>query len=283
MYSKTRLLVIIVALLIVGGAGAFVWVQQSQIRSLEGAMRTLKGRLAQAQEERESLTSQLAQLENDRNALSNQLAAAKRQADEAQQTVTTLQHQQTEWNARYTALESDRQSLMTQVASATKERDQAQQQLARLQADKRELERQLQDLQQRYASASQPLPSIDQRASRPAGSPGAAARDNSAIELPPIVVHHATSATTMPLDVGTPAPMGARVVEVNERYQFIVIDQGAADGVQPGLAVEIVRSGASVARGTVKQVREHLAACDVTAARDVSAIRIGDAAFWRRN
>ena len=283
--GNARVVLISVVLLLIGGTGAVMWTQQSQIRSLEGAMRILKGRMAQVQEERESLRAQLTQLETDRSALADQLAAAKRQADEAQHTMASLQQQQSEWSARYTALESEKQSLMTQLASATKERDQYQQQIALLQGAQRDLEHRYQELQQRYTAASQPLPSGEAPAAR-AAPDGAVtresgARESGAIELPPIVVHHGAPPAAMPEPPAAPA--AARVVEVNERYQFLVIDQGASDGVQTGAAVEIVRNGVTVARGTVRQTRERLAACDLASAGDVAAVRIGDAAVWRRN
>ena len=93
------------------------------------------------------------------------------------------------------------------------------------------------------------------------------------IELPPIVVRKDEA-------TGSHA-LRARVVEVNRAHQFIIVDQGAQDGVLTGMSFDIQRGGVKVAQATAVRVRPQLTACEVAPAPDSPFPQVGDVAVQR--
>ena len=285
-----RLVLILGALLFLGAGMMFLWSQQGRLQAMQSRMRAMKGQLAQALEEQETLKTQLAELDTQRRGLAEQLDTFKRQATEAQQSVAALQQAQEEAEARYGSLKSEKEAMAAQLAAAVKERDEARQQMARLLARKNEIETEHQQLKERYASVAQYLKRLKQSqgsravVGRPAvaalSAPGRPALETGAIELPPILVHQ-PAAWAPP--AGPPEPGQSRVVEVNERYRFIVVDLGSTDGIEPGMLFDVARDGLTIGTATVKQVREHLSACDVGPASSASIFQVGDVATLRRD
>lgn len=93
------------------------------------------------------------------------------------------------------------------------------------------------------------------------------------IELPPIVVRKDEAAGSRALR--------ARVVEVNRAHQFIIIDQGAQDGVLTGMSFDLQRGGVKVAQATAVRVRPQLTACEVAPAPGAPFPQVGDVAVQR--
>lgn len=93
------------------------------------------------------------------------------------------------------------------------------------------------------------------------------------IELPPIVVRR------QPTAWGT--LVRARVVEINPSHRFIVIDQGADQGVRAGMTFELSRGGGTIGQAVAVRVRPRLSACDVVGSDVAEAVRVGDLAVQR--
>ena len=279
----SRLLVILALLVITGAAGAALWTQQARMQALADAVRTLQGGLSRAQEEANALQAQLAQQETARRTLIEQLNAAQRKADQAQQMIATVQQQQAASAARYATLQGEKEALVAQLAGAARERDEALRQAASLRTEKDDLESQHRALKQRYASLMRDLrPSAPSGVFREAERASAGREPSGAIELPPIVVHHRAPSPSAPLALPA-AGAPARIVEVNERYDFVVVDRGSAEDIDVGMVFDIMRDGRRIGTATARQVREHLAACDVTPINDTPVrFRVGDIAVPRR-
>lgn len=78
------------------------------------------------------------------------------------------------------------------------------------------------------------------------------------------------------------APTGWNVVDGNRDLGLIAIEAGRREGIRPGLALAIVRSGAVVARARVVEVRERIAGARVEAIAGGSFPEPGDrAVVWR--
>ena len=273
-FAPLRLLVIVMLLAVTGAAGLLLGMQQARVQTMDATLRALQDQLRQAQHEAESLKVQLTQQDADRRSLADQLSAARHQAEQAQQAITTLQQQQADAAAQSTTLQGEKEALAVQLAGAIKERDEARRQMNALRAEKDTLESRQRVMEQRYAPltrGSQPP-----QAGRASVTGGAGV-----IELPPIVVHHAAPLQTLPPPA---ADVPARIVEVNERYRFVVINQGSAEGIEPGMVFDVVRNDQSIGQAVVRQVREHLTACDATSSAEAALpFRIGDTAVLQRD
>jgi hypothetical protein len=91
--------------------------------------------------------------------------------------------------------------------------------------------------------------------------------------LPPIVVRrNRMAADTL---------IRARVVEANATHRFIVIDQGADQGVHTGMTFELSRGGETIGQAMAVRVRPRLSACDVISGDAAEAVRVGDLAVQR--
>ncbi|MFC1631334.1 hypothetical protein ACFL1I_00135 [Candidatus Omnitrophota bacterium] len=96
------------------------------------------------------------------------------------------------------------------------------------------------------------------------------------IELSPIVVkaEERTSAKpsspikTASRQIAVPVAretfeLAGRVIKVNSRYKFVVIDIGQVDGVKKGMSFEVFRNDQKVGQIKVIETRQNIAACDV--------------------
>lgn len=78
------------------------------------------------------------------------------------------------------------------------------------------------------------------------------------------------------------APDGWKVLDGNRDLGLIAIDAGRREGIRPGLALAIVRSGAVVARARVVEVRERISGARVEALAGGSFPDAGDRAVVLR-
>ena len=285
MPSPSRLMIIVVILAVLGGAGFVGWQQQTQIQGLQQTARGLRGRVSQAQTDAEALQAQLTQADADRHSLTERLDAARQETAQAQDALRAVQAQLVDWSSRYSAAQQEKEALVAQLAATAKEQDGAKQQMTQLQAQKARLEGERAELQQRLSALTEEIVQLKQQvaAAPPSRASGAAVMRNGAIQLPSIVVRPGGVAGADTAESADTAQQPARVVEMNAQYRFLVIDQGSADGVFSGMVFDVVHDGATVGSVTAKQVREHLTACDLDASSASSSFRIGDLAMPRRN
>ena len=102
---------------------------------------------------------------------------------------------------------------------------------------------------------------------RPIAAPSAI---SGSVELPPIIVRKDQA--------GMAIPVRARLLEVNEPQNFVVVDKGSADGVRVGMAFDILRGAQAVGRATVVRVRPQLSACDIIRRQTSGPLQPGDVA-----
>lgn len=93
------------------------------------------------------------------------------------------------------------------------------------------------------------------------------------VELPPIIVRKER--------LPTMAAIRAQVVEVNPTHRFLIINQGAEDGVRIGMTFDLLRGVEMIGRAVAVRVRPRLAACDLIAPENADALHVGDLAVQR--
>lgn len=98
------------------------------------------------------------------------------------------------------------------------------------------------------------------------------------IELPPIVVR-AEEDTSFPLRKlspqevaeGRPVGLTGRIITVNAKHRFVVINLGRESGVQDGMTFDVYRDGEKIGRVQVIETRKNISACDI---REISTGRL---------
>ena len=291
-----------IALVILGGIAAASTVQLSRLKSqLVEKQQTVVSLTAQ----NDDLTQQLAALATQRKELEGRLTELRNQVSSATGEMGRLRGSVEELQTRYKALEEDNAVVQAQVNRITKERDEARDTIRRVEEEKKDLERAAVRLRERltfldrdYQQLAAKVSNLErQNMGQPAwadsaapmaapglarpSSPGSGALSEEpqalgagqTVELPPIIVRKDQG--------GTGLPVRGQVVEVNDSHRFVVVDQGANDGVQVGMIFDILRAGARVAQAVAVRVRPQLTACDLVTSRSPEFPRVGDMAIQR--
>ncbi|MBN2119879.1 MAG: hypothetical protein JW734_02330 [Candidatus Omnitrophica bacterium] len=93
-------------------------------------------------------------------------------------------------------------------------------------------------------------------------------KETKAVELPPIVVKsEAKPSVSVPLLQG-------KVLAVNEKEKFVIVDLGASSGIKPGDRFLVLKDGNKLASLEVIETRQDIAACDILDM--IGSIREGD-------
>lgn len=258
--------------------GTQLQASRQQIETLTTHNQVLTSELTALQEEQHAVDERL-------GSLRKQLALTGTELERARQTLKEL-------SLRDTELRTERDRLTSQVSTLQAAREEAVAKARRLAEDNTELSRTIGRLRGRMAFldrdvqqlrtelatlqtspqvptgyVSAPDPSVTATAS--AAPPATAVSSIDTVELPPIIVRKEQTAMV--------PPRQGRVVEVNTKHAFIVVDQGSDDGVQPGMWFDVVRGGKTIGEATVVRVRPTFAACDI---RETSQgpMQVGDLA-----
>lgn len=97
-----------------------------------------------------------------------------------------------------------------------------------------------------------------------------------AVALPPIVVKADNKPTQA---VST---LEGKVMAVNEKEKFVIIDLGSTNGVKPGDSFKVVKSGKKIATLNVIETRKDISACDVKEASPSVRMKEGDIVKFQR-
>jgi len=91
-----------------------------------------------------------------------------------------------------------------------------------------------------------------------------------AVALPPIVVRADNKPSRA---VST---LEGKVMAMNGKEQFVIVDLGATNGVKPGDKFEVFSKGNKIATLAVIETRKDISACDIVESSPASAIKEGD-------
>jgi len=286
------LLVLVVALF--AGGGWLLMTKQQELDRAKAALGGAQQQVVRLQAEQEELTQQLDANREELSAREERLASLRAQLSSASQELEQSRQDAHELKTRHEAIVAERDQLQGRIAGIAGERDELRARGERLAEEKEEMGRSVSRLRERLALLDRdyqklavqleqikaaPLPSLSvigasgpmtNSSQPPQGYTAPPPIPQAVVELPPIIVRKDQA--------GMAVPVRGRVVEVNEPHGFIVVDKGSLDGVRVGMALELMRGGASVGRATVVRVRPQLAACDIVRARSPGPIQSGDVA-----
>lgn len=293
---------------LVVGFGGFALLSVVQLGSLKRDLREREQRLALLSAETDTLKQQLSDVELARQGLESRLSDMRIQMTSASNEREQLRSAVSELRRQADGLESEKNRLESQASRLTQERDAATTRLESLESENvvlsnsavklrnrlTLLDRDYQSLQEDIIKLRSAPPASSAAAAAPAvrvsgremGSPSEpvtpvgsspaaaapavhAARDS--IELPPIVVRKGYAEAMRSIR--------SRVVDANEEHGFVVLDKGSDDGIQSGMAFEILRGDQAVGQVTAIRVRSRLSACALVGSRSSSFPKVGDLAI----
>ncbi len=102
------------------------------------------------------------------------------------------------------------------------------------------------------------------------------------VELPPIMVNAASpSASSLAIRGGlttvkTKSFLEGRILTVNNKHKFVIIDLGQEDGIKPGMSFSVYRGSKDMGRIEVLEVHPGISAADIMAVRGKASFRPDD-------
>ena len=298
----------VIAIVVIVGMSVVLQAQKGQLEQLHHELKASQEETAQQKSKGAELNQQLAGLQTQRKSLEERLTSLKTQLTSSSTDLEQARVQLQDLQDRYQRVEGERSKLQEQVAALTNERDQSNHDVQRLDQNNAELARSLAHMRERLAmverdyrqamdklsqvesvpipgldlgvphgtmsTPSVPLPGADASpANTSAGKPLASSSVSmipGAVELPPIIVRSDQA--------GMLLTVRARVLEVNDPHNFVVLDKGSEDGVRVGMTFDLLRGAGMVGKATVVRVRPQLSACDVIRSKTPGPLQIGDIA-----
>ncbi len=103
--------------------------------------------------------------------------------------------------------------------------------------------------------------------------------DKEGIELSPITVEAASPSAAIRgglATVKTKSFPEGRVLTINNKYKFVIINLGQEDGVRPGMAFKVYRGTEDIGRIEVLEVHPGIAAADITVVKKGAGLRVDD-------
>ncbi|MCG2706522.1 MAG: hypothetical protein L6254_03135 [Candidatus Omnitrophica bacterium] len=192
-----------------------------------------------------------------------------------------IQNQQEKIQRKYKLLTKERHSLIEKLKSVRKEsatlkqkvrslsdfKGTSEKKLAKLQEEKSDLKRQLDEVSVILLDAAS---SGDNEQLIPA--------EAGSVELPPIFVHSQPQ-IFMPqkgsvLDEEPALAAEGKILEVNKKNNFVIIDLGEYSGIKSGNTFSVYRKDKAIATIEVIQTRKRVAACDIK--QENTPVRVGD-------
>lgn len=80
--------------------------------------------------------------------------------------------------------------------------------------------------------------------------------------------------------MGEPKLMG-RIIEVNEEFNFVVVNLGTANGAEKGMILSVFQKEDEVAKIKISKARKHISACEIQLVYSGRGIGIGDVAIYK--
>ena len=223
---------------------------RGQIEDIERQMRPSQEKFAQLEKEKGALEIRLKHIEKVSSLLSNDLLQERK---------------------KRSALEEELSKTEARLREIIREKDRFADQLIKMK----------QTLEQRLAELSGTKKVLESAVE--GAKEAARKREPASIELPPIIVKAEEPPPQPPKSAKAQAveeeafELEGRIITVNDKHRFVVIDIGRDSGVQRGMPFSVYRAGKKVGKIEVIETRENIAACDIKEMK-VRRLKVNDTA-----
>lgn len=160
--------------------------------------------------------------------------------------------------AEINRLKGENSSLATELKLARKVQSDLEKTLKQTTDDKEILSRKVKDMAAILQEKSLSISSLqDQLSGAVSSAKKVIPSETKAVELPPIVVRSEPS-SSVPTSM-----IGGKVLAVNDKDKFIIIDIGNSTGIKPGNRFTVLRNDKKIGIVEVIQTRADISACDI--------------------
>jgi len=294
-----KLLILLLLLAAAVGTVVILWAgQRQQVIRLQRELAVNQERAAQLETRNQELAAQLTHLEGERQHLEDRVTSLRTELTTVTADLSRSRTSLQELQERSRSVEDERTQLQVRVAQALDEREDARGRADRLAQETLDLKRTVGRLRERLALLDRDYRKLVEKFTEakptilasnpgvqvigqydptgpavppsPSPAPSSVSWRAGSVELPPIVVRKEPG--------GASTLVRARLVEVNEPHNFVVVDKGSRDGVQAGMVFDILHGTSLVGRARVIRVHPQLSACDILRAQTPGPLQVGDLA-----
>ncbi len=245
-----------------------------QVDSLRSELRSLKITNEQLERDKSALELDLNNLNRDKQSLEQQLASL----DNMSLDLVREKNVKMKIEDDLTAIKKENSVLRRQVKYLNARKASLETKLQKLQEDKAALERRFNEMGALLENKMSQIGGIKEQLDTIRSGAGAAEatqpQAKESVELPPIVVRPQSEIPASPERIPPQTEGIAKVLEVNRKDNFIVIDLGEDYGLKIGDLFSVYRAGRLVGTIEVVQVRRGISACDIK--NENTPIKVGD-------
>jgi len=160
-------------------------------------------------------------------------------------------------------LKEENISLARELKLTKKIREDLEKELSQVQDEKEILERKVKDMEVTLRDKALEMDTLQKQLSQAISSAKEVMpKEAKAVELPPIVVKTETK-PTLPTTI-----LEGKILAVNEKESFVIIDLGSSSGIKPGDRFSVVREGDIIGSLEVIETRQDISACDIKSSRE---------------
>lgn len=240
------------------------------VASLLEEKATLQVQVESLKEQIESLEVQVHPAQQKSLQLAEEKSAVEQKFKDSEKVSTVLSNELLQEKKKRMAVEEELAKTEARIGDIVAEKDRLADELDRM---KQALEQRLMELDRTKEVLEGAVKSANKAVRR---------KEPASIELSPIVVkaeevkkglsweEEESSATLLSkLDKAEitekegPFELSGRVIKINEKYKFLVIDIGRDDGVEKGMSFDVYRKDKKVGKVQVIETRRNIAACDI--------------------
>jgi len=241
---------------------------EMQIANLKKEADDLKIVLEEAKRDKATMDLEVSSLTRDKGELDNRVTYTEKITDSLSSELVREKKEKRKFQEELGSLKNEHLVLLRQLKSLSNQKASLEQRLSDTELAKADLDKRIKDMSEmleykltQVMDVKEDLQQIQQ------GTQLTPSSQKSSVDLPPIIVRSAPQAPS-------PAKYTAQVLAVNRENNFVIIDLGEQDGLNPGINFGVYRDGNKIATIEVIQTRKNVSACDIKQAS--GPINVGD-------
>jgi len=235
---------------------------QAQVEELLSELKEKDAQVKSLKMKNEELVSKISSLEKRKKELERKLNFNSRTIEILTKDLVREREDRKSILEEIRKLKEENISLDRELTLTKKMRADLEKTLSKLQDEKQILERKVKDMETTLREKALEMSALQKQLSQAISSAKEVMPEESkAVELPPIVVKPETK-PSLPTTT-----LEGKILAVNEKEKFVIIDLGSSSGIKPGNKFSVVRRGKEIGSLEVIETRQDISACDIKIAK----------------
>lgn len=236
---------------------------QIKVEDLTSQLKEKISQLAELQRKNEDLLKKSPELEKEKEELEKKLIYNERTIEILTKDLVREREDRKAALEEIEKLKEENISLKRDLELVKKIRGDLEEKLAKTQDEKQILERKVKDMETILKDKALEMDALQKQLSQVISSAKEVMpKEAKAVELPPIVVK-SSAQPNLPTTI-----LEGKILVVNEKENFVIIDLGASSGIKPGNKFSVIRQGNLIGSLEVIETRQDISACDIKSSKE---------------